>query len=107
VTERTREIGVRKALGARGRDILSQFLVESVAISGAGSAIGVVLGLAGAFGVTAIIRAKADAPFFRAGFSWTTIVVAVASAVLVGLVFGTYPARRAARMSPIEAIRHE
>jgi putative ABC transport system permease protein len=107
VTERTREIGVRRAIGARGRDVLLQFLAESVAISGAGSAIGVVLGIAGAFGVTAIIRAEANAPFFRAGFTWTTIVIAVASAVVVGLVFGTYPALRAARMSPIEAIRHE
>jgi putative ABC transport system permease protein len=107
VTERTREIGVRKALGARHRDVLLQFLTESVAISGAGSAIGVVIGLSGAFGVMAIIRAQANAPFFRAGFSWSTIIIAVVSAVLVGLVFGTYPALRAARMSPIEAIRHE
>jgi putative ABC transport system permease protein len=107
VTERTREIGVRKAIGARRRDVLLQFLAESVAISGAGSAIGVVLGLAGAFGVTAVIRAQANAPFFRAGFSWSTILTAVASALIVGLVFGTYPALRASRMSPIEAIRHE
>ena len=107
VTERTREIGVRKALGARRRDVLLQFLAESVAISGAGSAIGVVMGLGGAFGVTAIIRAEANAPFFHAGFSWTTVLVAVLSSVAVGLVFGTYPALRASRMSPIDAIRHE
>jgi putative ABC transport system permease protein len=107
VTERTREIGVRKALGARGRDVLLQFLAESVAISGAGSAIGVVLGVSGAFAVTAVIRAQAKAPFFRAGFSWSTVLVAVVSSVVVGLVFGTYPALRASRMSPIDAIRHE
>ena len=59
------------------------------------------IGLSGAFGVMAIIRAEANAPFFRAGFSWSTIIVAVVSAVAVGLVFGTYPALRAARMSPI------
>jgi putative ABC transport system permease protein len=107
VTERTREIGVRKAIGAQRRDVMLQFLTESVAISGAGSAIGVLLGLIAAFGVTAIIRASANAPFFHAGFSWTTILVAVGSALLIGLAFGTYPALRAARMSPIEAIRHE
>ncbi len=107
VTERTREIGVRKALGARRRDVLMQFLAESVAISGAGSAIGVVLGLSGALVVTAIIRRTANAPFFHAGFTWTTVAVAVLSAVLVGLAFGTYPALRASRMSPIDAIRHE
>ncbi len=107
VTERTREIGVRKAIGAQRRDVMLQFLTESVAISGAGSAIGVLLGLIAAFGVTAIIRVEANAPFFRAGFSWMTIVVAVGSALFIGLVFGTYPALRAARMSPIEAIRHE
>ncbi len=98
---------MRKAIGAQRRDVLLQFLTESVAISGAGSAIGVILGLVAAFGVTAIIRVEANAPFFRAGFSWLTIVVAVASALLVGLAFGTYPAMRAARMSPIEATRHE
>ena len=91
VTERTREIGIRKAVGARGRDVLMQFLAESVAISGAGSAVGVLLGLATAFGVTAIIRARANAEFFQAGFSWTTIAVAVASAVLVGLILGPIP----------------
>lgn len=107
VTERTREIGVRKALGARRRDVLMQFLAESVAISGVGSAIGVALGLAGAFAVTAVIRARANAPFFHAGFSWLTVGVAVVSAVVVGLAFGTYPALRASRMSPIDAIRHE
>jgi putative ABC transport system permease protein len=107
VTERTREIGVRKAIGAQRRDVLLQFLTESVAISGAGSTIGVLLGLTAAFGVTAIIRATANAPFFHAGFSWVTIAVAVASALVIGLAFGTYPAMRAAKMSPIEAIRHE
>ena len=57
--------------------------------------------------MTAIIRVKAHAPFFHAGFSWSTVLVAVASSVVVGLVFGTYPALRASRMSPIDAMRHE
>ncbi|HEX3159553.1 MAG TPA: ABC transporter permease [Gemmatimonadaceae bacterium] len=107
VTERTREIGVRKALGARRRDILLQFLVESVAISGAGSAAGVVLGLVGAFGLTALIRSSAPDVYMYAAFSWGTVLVAALSAIAVGLIFGTYPARRAARLSPIDAIRHE
>jgi putative ABC transport system permease protein len=107
VTERTREIGIRKAIGARKRDILVQFLVDSVAISGAGSAIGVSLGLTGAFVIVAIIRNTAKAVYLDATFSWSTVLVAAISAIAVGLVFGTYPARRASRLSPIDAIRHE
>ena len=106
VTERTREIGVRKAVGARRRDLLAQFLLESVAISGVGSLLGTLLGLGGAFGVTAIIRRQVDVPVYAA-LSWSTLVVAAAAAILVGVVFGIYPALRAARLSPIEAIRHE
>jgi putative ABC transport system permease protein len=107
VTERTREIGVRKALGARRRDILVQFLAESVAISGAGSLLGVALGLSGAFAIVAGIRAQAQAIYLDATFSWSTVLSAAFSAIVVGLTFGTYPARRAARLSPIDAIRHE
>ncbi len=107
VTERTREIGIRKAMGARDRDVKWQFLAESVAISGVGSAIGLVVGVAGAFGITAGIRHFSLAPFLSASVSWSTLVVAAAAALLIGLTFGTYPARRAARLSPIDAIRHE
>jgi putative ABC transport system permease protein len=107
VSERTREIGVRKAMGARPHDILLQFLAESVAVAGTGSALGIVLGLVTAFGLTAIIRARSDAGFLQASFSLSTLIVAALAPVLVGLVFGTYPARRAARLSPIDAIRHE
>lgn len=107
VTERTREIGIRKATGAQDRDIRLQFLAESVVISGVGSAIGLVIGVVGAFGITAGIRRFSNAPFLSASVSWSTVLVAILAAVLVGLVFGTYPARRAARLSPIDAIRHE
>jgi len=107
VTERTREIGVRKAMGARRRDILLQFLAESVAISGAGSVLGIALGLSGAFAIVAAIRAQAQAVYLDATFSWSTVISAALSAIVVGLTFGTYPARRAARLSPIDAIRHE
>ena len=106
VTERTREIGIRKATGARQRDILIQFLSESVAITGAGSVIGVALGLAGAFAVTAVIRSASDAPIYAA-VTWQTVAVAAVVAIVVGLAFGTFPALRAARLSPIDAIRHE
>ena len=107
VSERTREIGIRKAMGARKRDILLQFLAESVAIAGAGSLLGIVIGLASAFTLTAIIRRQADAPFLAASFSWSTVVVAAFAPIAIGLIFGTYPARRASRLSPIDAIRHE
>jgi putative ABC transport system permease protein len=106
VTERTREIGIRKAAGARARDILLQFLAESVAISGSGSLAGLLLGLGIAFGAAALMRMNTEAPIY-AGISWSTMAVAAAAALVIGLSFGTYPARRAARLSPIDAIRHE
>jgi len=106
VTERTREIGVRKAVGARRSDLLAQFLLESVTIAGTGAVVGALLGLVGAFGVTAYIRSQVNAPVYAA-FSWGTLLVAAGAAVAVGMVFGIYPALRAARLSPVEAIRHE
>jgi putative ABC transport system permease protein len=106
VTERTREIGVRKATGARNRDLLAQFLAESVAIAGMGSVLGTLLGIGVAQLVAQIMRAKTMAQV-NAGFSLSTLLMAIAAPVIVGIVFGIYPALRAARLSPIEAIRHE
>ena len=107
VIERTREIGIRKAAGAQHRHILLQFLSESVTISGVGSMIGVALGAGAAFGVTAIMRKVANGAPIYAGFSLGTFLVAVVASVFVGLTFGLYPALRAARLSPIDAIHHE
>jgi putative ABC transport system permease protein len=106
VIERTREIGIRKAAGAAQRHILWQFLCESVAITGVGSVIGLVLGVAAAFTITAIMRHMANAPV-RAWLSASTVVTAIGASVAIGLIFGLYPALRAARLSPIEAIHHE
>jgi putative ABC transport system permease protein len=106
VVERTREIGIRKAVGARSRDIHAQFLVESVTITGAGSALGFVTGLALAFAGTAVFRMWAGAPIYPV-VKPLTAILAILSAITVGVVFGTYPARRAARLSPIEAIARE
>jgi len=106
VVERTREIGIRNAAGAQQRHILTQFLAESVTISGAGSLIGIGLGVGAAFTVTAVMRSMSKAQIY-AGFSLSTFLVGVFASVIVGLVFGLYPALRAAKLSPIEAIHHE
>jgi putative ABC transport system permease protein len=100
VRERTREIGVRKAVGARGRDILAQFLVEALTLSLLGGFIGIVLGLV----VSAGIGQLAGWGFV---FNPVTIVAAVLFSLAVGVVFGVWPARQAARLDPISALRYE
>jgi putative ABC transport system permease protein len=100
VRERTREIGIRKAIGARALDILAQFLVEALTLSLLGGLLGVALGL----GVSALIAQVAGWSF---AFTPTTLIAAVMSSLLVGVVFGVWPARRAARLDPIAALRYE
>ena len=100
VTERTREIGIRKALGARRRQILWQFLVESITISLVGGVVGILLGI----GVAQVIAWTTPLPYTVSPWS---IGAAVTVVFLVGLFFGIYPASRAAQLDPIEALRHE
>ncbi len=100
VTERTREIGIRRALGARRHDIISQFLVETVLLSGAGGLLGVLLGVAIPFIVTYAAGMKTIITL------WAPLLAFTISA-LIGVVFGLYPAFRAANMDPVEALRHE
>ena len=100
VTERTREIGLRMAVGARGRDILSQFLIEAVTLSLMGGAIGVVLGALATWGV-------AEFAGWQVALSANSVVLAVGFSAAVGVFFGFYPARRAAALLPIQALRHE
>jgi len=101
VTERTREIGLRKAIGAKRRDILTQFLVEAVTLSLLGGAIGIAIGVGSAVAVSSLSRQ------FQPSVSPTTILLATGVSALVGLTAGVYPALRAARLNPIEALRHE
>jgi putative ABC transport system permease protein len=100
VTERTREIGIRKALGARRRDVLSQFLVESTTLSLAGGLIGILLGT----GVALLVGAISPLP---AAVSVPAVIMGIAMSSIIGIFFGSYPAARAARLDPIEALRYE
>ncbi len=100
VTERTREIGVRKALGATRREILWQFLVESVTVTVIGGAIGLALAAGLAAAISAVTPVKATIPLWA-------VVVSIAAAGGAGILFGLYPAGKAARLDPVEALRHE
>ena len=100
VTERTREIGIRLAIGALGREVLTQFLVEAVALSSLGGAIGIALGLGMSKGVTAWMT-------WPTKVSPQAVAVAFIFAAVTGVFFGFYPARKAAALDPIDALRFE
>jgi putative ABC transport system permease protein len=100
VTERTREIGLRMAVGARGRDILGQFLIEAVTLSLVGGAIGVLLGALSTWAVAAFAG-------WQVALSGQAVLLAVGFSAAVGVFFGYYPARRAAALLPIQALRYE
>ena len=100
VTERTREIGIRKAIGARKKSILSQFLLEAVSLCMIGGLIGILLGVGIGNFVGGLINAKSAIPY-----DW--VVIGMALCIFVGIIFGTYPAYKAANLDPIEALRYE
>jgi len=100
VTERTREIGLRMAVGARARDILTQFLVEAVTLSLIGGVIGIALGVGGSNAISTLAE-------WRTVLAPSAILLAFGFAAAIGIFFGFYPARKASRLDPIEALRYE
>ena len=100
VTERTREIGVRRALGAKKRDITTQFLVETVVLSIGGGVVGVVVGVLTPFIVSHLTEMKTIVTFW-------SVFIAFGISGAIGIAFGIYPASAAAELDPIEALRHE
>jgi putative ABC transport system permease protein len=100
VTERTREIGIRMAIGAKPRDVLLQFLMEAVVICLVGGAIGILLSILAAWGINA--TGKLEVPI-----TMSTIAIATAFATIVGIFFGFYPATRAAGLQPVECLRYD
>jgi putative ABC transport system permease protein len=106
VTERTREIGIRRALGAKRRDIIFQFLIEAVVQTSIGGLLGIVAGIGIVYGVPAIAKWWQGMPI-PAVLQWQPMVISFFVAALIGVLFGLYPAWRAAQLDPIEALRHE
>ena len=107
VTERTREIGIRLAVGARGSDILRQFLIEAVILSSIGGIIGFAMGVGASAGITAVINGLTNGVEWPTVISFRAAVLAIIFAAAVGIFFGYYPARRASRLDPIDALRYE
>ncbi|OGO85332.1 MAG: hypothetical protein A2Y24_08465 [Clostridiales bacterium GWE2_32_10] len=105
VTQRIKEVGLRKAVGAKNVDVMVQFLLESATISFLGGLIGIIFGIAVSFGVALAVNAM--------GYDWkfiiapSSIVIAVTVSILIGIIFGLYPARKASKISPMEALRYE
>lgn len=106
VTERTREIGLRKALGATNSDILTQFLIEAVFLTGIGGLVGIILGSSLAYIISYILSAGLGLNW-QFVFPWLGAILGFGVSALVGLVFGSYPAYKASKKSPIEALRYE
>lgn len=106
VTERTAEIGIRKAVGANRRDIILLFLAESVTVSAFGSLLGLIFGTLFNMAVIPLVKAFTKIPF-QAAYTFDTFFLISIISVFIGVVFGTYPALRASRLDPVEAIRHE
>ena len=107
VTERTREIGLRKAVGARESDIMKQFLIESVVLSLTGGLIGILLGVVFSYGATALITATNGDLQLQYTLSLKAVAISFVVCVVVGVFFGWYPSRRASRLDPIVALRYE
>jgi putative ABC transport system permease protein len=107
VTERTREIGIRMAMGARSKDILRQFLTEAVLLSSLGGIVGIALGIAASAGITTVINTISPGAKWPVVISLPAAGIAMAFAAAVGIFFGYYPARQASRLDPIEALRYE
>ena len=103
VNERTREIGIRKAVGARRQDIMIQFLIESMALTGIGGILGILLG----WSITLVVALIPQASGLVLVITTGTVIIAVGVSVAIGVVFGLYPAMRAARLHPIQALRYE
>ena len=103
VNERTREIGIRKAVGARRSDIAQQFLIESIALTGVGGILGIVLGWA----ISRVVERLAESQGLQLLVTPGTVSIAVGVSIAIGIVFGLYPAMRAARLHPIQALRYE
>ena len=101
VRERTREIGLRKAVGARQRDILWQFLVEAMVLASIGGLIGLAIGAAGSLIITSFSESLSSS------LAWDSVALAISFSAAVGLFFGIYPASRAAGLNPIDALRYE
>jgi putative ABC transport system permease protein len=106
VTQRTAEIGIRKACGANKRDIVLLFLSESVTVSAFGSIMGLIFGTLFTMAAVPIVTKLTEIPFYAA-YTWDTFLIISLIALAVGIIFGTYPAIRASRLDPVEAIRHE
>jgi putative ABC transport system permease protein len=107
VTERTREIGIRMAAGARSKDILRQFLTESVLLSSLGGIVGIALGIGASVGITYAINYFSKDAKWPVTVSLPAALIALIFAAAVGIFFGYYPARRASKLDPIEALRYE
>jgi putative ABC transport system permease protein len=107
VTERTREIGIRMAVGARKRDILRQFLIEAILLSAIGGVVGIALGIGASTGLTLLINSLTTGTKWPVVISFQGAGIAMAFACAVGLFFGYYPALRASRLDPIDALRYE